>query len=69
MGNGNERRKGVLAVQIVRNLWSELDGQRNLEAANRNVQCEAQAAHLSATRMVQPVMEREDGVAALAAIW
>ena len=69
MGNGSERRKGVLAAQIVRNLWSELDGQRKLDTVNRHVQKEVQATHLTATKMVQPVRKSEGGVAALAAIW
>ena len=55
--------------QIVRNLWLELDGQRKLDTVNIHVQKEVQAAHLTATRMVQPVLKKEDGVAALAAIW
>ena len=43
-GNGGTREtgarggKGVLAAQIIRNLWPDLDGQRKLDAANRKVQ-------------------------------
>ena len=59
----------MLAAQIVRNLWRRLDGQRKLETANKNVKREVQAAHPSARRMVQAVRNKEDGVAALAAVW
>ena len=59
----------MLAAQIVRNLWSLLDGQRKLDKANRRVQREVQAAQSGSTKMVQSVWKREDGVAALAAVW
>ena len=65
----NERRKGVLAAQIVRNLWSGLDGQRKLDKANRRVRRRVQAAQPGTTKMVQPVRKSGSGVAALAAVW
>ena len=66
---GTRGGKGVLAAQIVRNLWSGLDGQRKLDKANRRVWREVQTAQPGATKMVQPVRKSGSGVAALAAVW
>ena len=65
----NDRRKRVCWRRRLRNLWSGLDEQKKLDKANRRVQKEVQAAHLTAAKMVQPVRKSGSGVAALAAVW
>ena len=64
-----EKRSAARAPQICENLWPDLRVAMRRGRKSQDVQIEDQAVHFPLVGKIQQVLKREDGGAALAAIW